>query len=94
VSFTEGVPQVLLEAFATRLPVVATAVGGVPDLTRGCGLLVPPGDAVAAADALQRLVSDPELRASLVEQAVRKARRHSREAECARLAQFLAGAGH
>ena len=40
VSLTEGVPQVILEAFAARLPVVATAVGGVPDLVAERGLLV------------------------------------------------------
>ncbi len=92
VSLSEGVPAVLLEAFATRLPVVATAVGGVPDLARDCALLVPPRDAEAAAGALQRLISDPQLRASLVERGVPRARNHSREAECARLASFLAGA--
>ena len=48
VSLTEGMPQVLLEAFAARLPVVATAVGGVPEMAGGRGLLVPPRDAVAA----------------------------------------------
>ena len=47
VSLTEGFPQVLLEAFAARLPVVATAVGGVPEIVRECGLLVPPQDARA-----------------------------------------------
>ena len=36
-------PQVLLEAFAARLPVVATAVGGVAQAAGGCALLVPPG---------------------------------------------------
>lgn len=89
VSLTEGVPQVLLEAFATRLPVVATAVGGVPDLVRGCGLLVAPCDAEAAASALERLISDPALRAELIERAVGEARTHTREAECARLARFI-----
>jgi glycosyltransferase involved in cell wall biosynthesis len=90
VSFTEGVPQVLLEAFAARLPVVATAVGGVPDLVRGCGLLVPPADAAAAVEALQELVSNAELRGELVENAVSRVREHTLTAECARLAAFLA----
>nr|MBA3294881.1 glycosyltransferase family 4 protein [Geodermatophilaceae bacterium] len=48
-SWTEGMPQVLLEAFAARLPVIATAVGGVPDAAAGAAELVPPGDARAAA---------------------------------------------
>ncbi|MGI8557165.1 MAG: glycosyltransferase [Solirubrobacteraceae bacterium] len=92
VSLTEGVPAVLLEAFATRLPVVATAVGGVPDLVRDCGLLIRPRDAGAAVDAVETLISNPELRGELVERAVRKVLTLTREAECARLAGFLAGA--
>ncbi len=56
VSWTEGLPQVLLEAFAARAPVVATAVGGVPEVAGGAALLVPPGDAQAAADAVRRLI--------------------------------------
>ena len=45
VSWTEGVPQVLFESFAAGLPVVATAVGGVPELAEGRSVLIPPGDA-------------------------------------------------
>jgi glycosyltransferase involved in cell wall biosynthesis len=89
VSLTEGVPQVLLEAFAARLPVVATAVGGVPDLVEGRGLLVPPSDADAAATALHRLVVDQELRRAVVDAGAAEARRRTLEAECARLASFL-----
>jgi len=48
VSWTEGLPQVLLEAFAARLPVVATDVGGVGTVARGAALLIPPGDARAS----------------------------------------------
>lgn len=89
VSLTEGVPQVILEAFAARLPVVATAVGGVGDLVAGSGLLAPPDDPAAAAAALGRLVADPELRSRLVESAGRVAADHTLEAECSRLAGFL-----
>ena len=53
VSHTEGVPQVLLEAFAARLPVVATSVGGVAEVVRDLGWLVPVDDADAAARALR-----------------------------------------
>lgn len=91
VSLTEGVPQVLLEAFAVRLPVVATAVGGVAEVVHGRGLLVPPNDAEAAARALGQLISDARLRTELVETAVREARDHTLEVECTRLASFLAG---
>jgi glycosyltransferase involved in cell wall biosynthesis len=91
ISLTEGVPQVLLEAFAARLAVVATAVGGVPELVQDCGLLVPPADAGAVADALKRLLTDASLRAELVENASARVREHTLHAECARLAAFLAG---
>jgi glycosyltransferase involved in cell wall biosynthesis len=92
VSMTEGMPQVLLEAFAARLPVVATAVGGVPEMVRGNGQLIPPQNAPAAAAALQRLLDDPELRARNVESAADYVREHTLEAESARLAAFLGGA--
>jgi glycosyltransferase involved in cell wall biosynthesis len=91
VSLTEGVPQVLLEAFAARLPVVATAVGGVSALVRGCGLLVPPADADAAAGALQQMVSNAAERRELVDNASARVREHTLDAECAHLAAFLAG---
>src|SRR5204863_7658467 len=52
VSWTEGVPQILFECFASRLPMVATEVGGVPEAVGPAALLVPPGDAGAAAEAL------------------------------------------
>lgn len=93
VSFTEGVPQVLLEALAARLPVVATAVGGVPELMRDCGLLVAVDDAGAAAAALGRVATDAGLRARLVHQGTEIVRRHTIETECARLAAFLSGRG-
>ena len=91
VSMTEGMPQVLLEAFAARLPVVATAVGGVPEMTRGRGLLIPPQDAAAGGHALQRLLDDPAERARGVEAGVAYAREHTLDAEAARLARFLQG---
>ena len=54
VSWTEGLPQVLMEAFAAGLPVVATDVGGVAAAVGDAVRLVPPGDAGAAASALGR----------------------------------------
>jgi glycosyltransferase involved in cell wall biosynthesis len=60
---------VVQEAMAAGLPVVATAVGGLPELLGATGLLVPPGDPQALADALERLLTDPALAADLAEAA-------------------------
>jgi glycosyltransferase involved in cell wall biosynthesis len=89
VSFTEGVPQIMFEAFAAGLPIVGTAVGGVPESVGDDALLIPPADAIAAADALERLASDPELRERLRIGGLTRVRDHTLEAECARLAAFL-----
>ncbi|MCH8224043.1 MAG: glycosyltransferase family 4 protein [Chloroflexi bacterium] len=63
----EGVPRALLEATARLLPVVATSVGGVPHLLRDgeSGLIVPPDDPEAMADAIGRVIGDPTLARSL-----------------------------
>jgi len=61
-SYNEGTPLSLLEAMAAGVPVVATRVGGVKDLITHAetGLLVPPGDAQALAEAIITLLNDPE----------------------------------
>src|SRR5439155_25720744 len=66
-SDNEGMPVSLMEAAACGVPVVATAVGGVPELVvdGATGLLVPAGDARALANALERLLIDDDLRARL-----------------------------
>jgi glycosyltransferase involved in cell wall biosynthesis len=89
VSWTEGFPQVLIEAFATGLPVVATAVGGVAAAAGDAALLVPAGDAEAAAEALRRVADDPDLRARLTTAGLERARELTLEAQTARLAHFL-----
>ena len=91
VSWTEGMPQVLLEAFASGTPVVATAVGGVPEAAGDAALLIPPGDPDAAARALERLASDPELRRRLVRAGIERLRGRTLEAQSALVARFLAG---
>ena len=90
VSWTEGLPQVLFEAFAAGLPIVATAVGGVTEGLGDAGLLVRPGDAEAAASALERVVHDETLRKALIERGLARARAHTTESECRRVAAFLA----
>jgi len=89
VSWTEGLPQTLFEAFAAGLPVVATAVGGVPDAVGQSALLVEPGDPVAPAEQLRRLADDPGLRGHLIESGVERVRSHTLEAESRRVVEFL-----
>lgn len=65
-SRTEGTPNSIVEAMAHGLPVIASAVGGIPDVvTPETGILTPPGDVRALAGAMKRLASDPELRARM-----------------------------
>lgn len=58
---TEGIPQSLLQACASGVPVVASDVGGIPEVVRHgvTGLLVPPGDAGALARAVRGVLGDP-----------------------------------
>jgi glycosyltransferase involved in cell wall biosynthesis len=75
-SLTEGTPNGIVEAMSCGVPVIASAVGGVADMiTPETGLLVPPGNPAALADAMILLASDRNLR----EQMGRAARRHYEE---------------
>lgn len=75
-SSTEGLPLVIPEAMAAHLPVVSTAVGGIPGvLTEGeTGLLTPSGDEVALRAAMVKLLDDPERRRKMGDAAARTAR--------------------
>jgi glycosyltransferase involved in cell wall biosynthesis len=64
-SLSEASSNVILEAMATGLPVVATRIGGTPALVGDAGMLVPPGDPPALAAALLDLVRDPATAARL-----------------------------
>lgn len=63
-SINEGTPVAVIEAMAAALPVVATAVGGVPDVVTHevDGILVPPGDVSAMAAAFASIAASPERR--------------------------------
>jgi glycosyltransferase involved in cell wall biosynthesis len=91
VSWTEGVPQVLFEAFAARLPVVATAVGGVPEAAGSAAILVPPGDAEAPAVALAEIGVEPELRERLIDAGLDKVESMTLERQARTAIEFLAG---
>jgi colanic acid/amylovoran biosynthesis glycosyltransferase len=62
-SFAEGVPGVLMEAMAMQLPVITTPIMGIPELVEDglTGMLVPPGRPDRLADAIERLLGNPQL---------------------------------
>jgi glycosyltransferase involved in cell wall biosynthesis len=92
---TEGLPQVLTEAQAAGLPIVATDVGGVrAGLGDGAeALLVPPNDPGALAAAITRVASDRDLRAVFRELGLARARTSTLERQAARVAAFIANPG-
>jgi glycosyltransferase involved in cell wall biosynthesis len=92
VSRTEGMPQVLLEAFAARVPVVATDVGGVAEVAEGRAMLVAPDDAAGAAAAVRAVACDAELRRRLVAAGLDYVRDRTFEGEARRVADFLTAA--
>ncbi len=78
----EGFPQVINEALAAGIPVIASAVGGIPAyLHHGTtGLLVPPGDRIALSEALTTILEDPVLRQRLARQGQALMRNNTLEA--------------
>jgi len=73
---SEGAPTAALEAMAAGLPVVATRVGGLPEIVPDgkVGLVVPPADATALAAAIRALRDDPAARRRMAARAARHAR--------------------
>jgi glycosyltransferase involved in cell wall biosynthesis len=96
----EGIPVALMEAMAAGRPVVATTTGGVPELVedRRTGLLAPPADPEALADALETLVRDPLMRRAFGvagrEKVVREFSLHSSAAALAAMFAVSAAAAH
>lgn len=82
-SHSEGSPNVLLEAMAAGLPIVATAVGGVPDTVRHerSALLVQAREPASLAKEIVRLLSDPHLAGELAQEALREATERFSSAE-------------
>jgi glycosyltransferase involved in cell wall biosynthesis len=90
-SHTEGLPVVVLEALAAGVPVVATAVGGTPEvIDEGVqGFLVPPGDPGALADRILRLLGSDSLRRQMGERGRQRVREKFSFAEMASRYQWL-----
>lgn len=69
-SHTEGFPNVVLEAMATGTPIIASAVGAVPQmLAGGAGIVVPPGDVDALRNSILQLVTDADFRDRMAKEA-------------------------
>lgn len=66
-SFSEGISNTVLESMAAGVPVVATRVGGTPEIIHDGedGIMIPPGNAEAIAEAVSRIIEDPSLAARL-----------------------------
>jgi glycosyltransferase involved in cell wall biosynthesis len=90
----ENFPHTIVEALAVGSPVIATAVGGVPEVVRDGenGLLVPSGDADALADAIRRFFSDEDLRRRLADAAPGSVAAYTEESVFARIEEELARA--
>ena len=75
-SLSEGAPYVVVDSRSQGLPTIATAVGGIPtSIDDGeDGLLVPPKDPVAIADAIDCVIEDESLRKGLIEKGYAKVR--------------------
>jgi glycosyltransferase involved in cell wall biosynthesis len=81
-SLNEGMGRVLVEAMAAGKPVVASRVGGIPDLVRHAetGYLVPPADEKALADGIKKLLDDPEKAKQMGQRGKERCRQFSLEA--------------
>jgi glycosyltransferase involved in cell wall biosynthesis len=86
----EGSPLIMFECMATDTPLVATAVGGVPDVVEQgrTGILVPRRDPVALADGLVALLADPQRRAAIAAAARERLAQFTIDAAAERFAQL------
>jgi polysaccharide biosynthesis protein PelF len=81
-SISEGLPMSILEAMGQGRPVVATGVGGVPDVVRGCGVTTPPGEVHGLALGITTLLNAPELAWQLGRRGHRRLQRTFNEVAC------------
>lgn len=91
-SFAEGIPVVLMEAMAMEIPCITTFITGIPELIRDGvdGLLVPPSDVEALAEAIGKLMDDAILRRDLGQQGrARVMDKYDLPRNCARLAEIF-----
>jgi len=88
-SISEGSPKVVLEAMGHSLPVVATNVGNIPEmLAHGRrGILVPPADSSAIAQAVLRIINDTDFRKQCIQEGYEFARNHNIDTFIDRIAQ-------
>ena len=95
-SFAEGLPVVIMEAFAMNRPVISTWIAGIPELVKNelSGWLIPPGDVEKLADAMQKaLTARPSQLAEMGERGRKlTGEMHNASLEAARLKELLAGA--
>ncbi len=88
----DGLPRVVLEAWAAGVPLVATRVAGVTEVVRDHidGILVPPGDVASLSQGIAELLRDPALRGAVQREGLRSVRGYSREQEVAILESIYA----
>jgi glycosyltransferase involved in cell wall biosynthesis len=86
---SEGFPRTILEAMAHSLPVVATRVGSIAAYIEGAAELVPPRDVGALADAIFRLIHQPELRRQLIQRGFELAHSNTLEVQTGKMVSII-----
>jgi glycosyltransferase involved in cell wall biosynthesis len=79
-NWKEQFGRVIMEAMACRVPVIGSDSGEIPNVIGDAGIIVPEGDAVALAQALDTLVKDPQQREALAERGRQRVRAHFSQA--------------
>lgn len=87
-SLSEGIPKTLIEAMASGVPIVATKVGGIPDVIRDgqTGLLIKPRYSKEIAGGIERIINNQDLRQKIIKNGYRFVKEHTIEKQ----AQFMA----